>query len=435
MNDKETEPRIIVYKNKSILYDRHGNTSVFTEGKQSADAKKRYKKIKTALDNGFLDRVYDHVNAGIQINYDLLPEKYQNDLRMLTESVTSEKGRALTVLTIIQLTVKAIAPDQSIRLHKSSNNSNSFSWNEGISMRQLDSNYITPFLRKNNLLKLNKFGAFMTRSLAENYPYSQVYKAEIRGGKEYWTTIVDAIENQIIDAEEALKYILSILKNQSTQFKEIANKAHELAVDAVSKFDFAKIQVLVLTIVNESDYKARIFEVAIHSFLQALQFNKYLDGILSPMTQMRSANKKHGNVGDVEVYSGKVLIESWDAKYGKEYLRDELEELDDKLVNHPNMKIAGFITDKTPQVDKEIKVRKAEITELVGIPIEIYSFNEWVEYELEANNVLAKSLEKIGRDWLVFFVDSLGQKRRKIAPIDEPTEEWLKEIINILQSY
>lgn len=432
--DKKNEPKIVVYKDKSILYDKHGNTDVFTEGKQSSQAKNRYETIKSELDNGFLDREYAGVNAGMQIDNDLLSEKYQKALRSLAESVTSERGRALTVLTIIQLTVKAISPKQSIRLYKSSNNSKSFSWNEGISMRSLDSNYITPFLRKYNLLKLNKFGAFMTRSLAENYPYSELYKAEIRGDKDDWITIVDAIEANKINSQEALKYILSVLKNQSADFKKIANEAHELAESVASKSNFKEIQNLILKIVNESDYKARIFEVSIHSLLQALQFNNYLDGTLSPMTQMRSANKKHGNVGDVEVYSGKILIESWDAKYGKEYLRDELEELNDKLIDHPNMKIAGFITDEKPQVDKEIKTRKTEITQLTGIPIGIYSFNEWVEYELKANNIPSNLLEKLGKEWLIFFVDCLGQKRRDLAPIDEPTEEWLKETIKILKS-
>lgn len=433
-DNKDQEPKIVVYQDKSILYDSHGKTSLFTEGKQSVDAKQRYEKIKESLDNGFLDNIYHQVNADLQIDDALLPENYREILNNLTSSVTSEKGRALVVLTVIQLTIKAICPDQSIRLHKSSNSSKSFSWTEGISMRSLDSNYITPFLRKYNLLKLNKFGAFMTRSLAENYPYSKLYKAEIRGAKDDWTTIVDAIENNMFSSQEALKYMISILKNQSDEFKLIADQVHKIAEITADKYDFNTIKNLILKAVTTSNYKARIFEVAIHSLLQSLQENHYLDGRLSPMTQMRSANKKHGNVGDVEVYSGHMLIESWDAKYGKEYLRDELEELSDKLMEHPNMKVAGFITDKKPQIDEEIRNRKEEITQLTDIPIEILSFSDWVHYEMTTNNISDSDYQLIGKDWLIFFVDSLGQKRRDVAPIDEPTEEWLKEIIKLLQA-
>lgn len=432
MDKNDNEPKIIIYKDKSVLYDGHGNKSIFTEGKQAQDAKDRYKKIKEELDKSFLDRIYNSVNAGMTIDENILPKEYQDVLKKLVNSITSEKGRALVVLTVIQLTIKAISPEQSIRLHKSSKNSKAFSWNEGISMRQLDSNYITPFLRKYNLLKLNKFGAFMTRSLAENYPYSSLYKAEIRADKIDWITIVDGVETNHINAVEALKYMLSLLRNQSVQFKELANKAHELAEKIANTTNFSAIQHLVFKIGTESSYKARIFEVAIHSLLQALQENHYLEGTLAPMTQMRSANKKHGNVGDAEIYDGKVLIESWDAKYGKEYLRDELEELDDKLLTHPDMKLAGFITDKQPTVDSEIKNRAAEISDNNGIAIHIYSFDEWVNYEIK--DIPSAELPTIGKEWLLYFVDSLGQKRRKIAPIDEPTEEWLEECINIFEN-
>lgn len=271
----------------------------------------------------------------------------------------------------------------------------------------------------------------MTRSLAENYPYSRLYKAEIRGDKTDWLTIVDAIESRQIDSIEALKYILLLLKNRSFKFKEIADEAHQLAVKVAEKSSFMDIQKIISIIVNESDYKARIFEIAIHSLLQALQENHYLEGTLAPMTQMRSANKKHGNVGDAEIYSGKVLIESWDAKYGKEYLRDELEELNDKLLMHPYLKVAGFITDKQPTIDTEIKNRTDEISEENDTLIKIFSFDEWVKYEMK--NVSLSDFDKISSQWLVYFVDSLGQKRREFAPIDEPTEDWLKECVAIFK--
>jgi hypothetical protein len=36
---------------------------------------------------------------------------------------------------------------------------------------------------------------------------------------------------------------------------------------------------------------------------------------LKPLSQMRSANKKHGNIGDIEILEARQIIESWDAKY------------------------------------------------------------------------------------------------------------------------
>ena len=67
-----------------------------------------------------------------------------------------------------------------------------------------------------------------------------------------------------------------------------------------------------------------------HSLFQVLEDQgSFEGGFLKPLSQMRSANKKHGNVGDIEITAGKRnglhIVESWDAKYGKAYLRDEIE--------------------------------------------------------------------------------------------------------------
>ena len=86
----------------------------------------------------------------------------------------------------MQLVIKSIIPEQSIRLHKGAVKKGTFSWVDGISMRTIDSNYITPFLREESLLNINKYGIMMTRSLAENYPYSKVYKAEMKGPFKEW---------------------------------------------------------------------------------------------------------------------------------------------------------------------------------------------------------------------------------------------------------
>jgi hypothetical protein len=91
-------------------------------------------------------------------------------------------------------------------------------------------------------------------------------------------------------------------------------------------------------------YPSRIMEIAMHSLMQAIyEGNIFPDRVLKPLSQMRSANKKHGNIGDVEILQSKEIIESWDSKFGKTYLREELEELVDKLEAHSSVEIVGFI--------------------------------------------------------------------------------------------
>ena len=209
------EPVICIYADRSILIDETGKEFQFDEGKTSEEAKKRLAIIKNALEKGFLEKIIAECKNP-QIKIENINEEQTKTIEALVNSVTSEVGRAIVGLTILQLTVKAILPKQSIRLHKGGSGTRDFSWREGIPMRNLDSNYITPVLRKFDLLKINKFGFMMTRTLAENYPYSKLYKAGIRGARQEWLEITDEVERGEIDSLNALKQLLIFLNNKHT---------------------------------------------------------------------------------------------------------------------------------------------------------------------------------------------------------------------------
>ena len=65
----------------------------------------------------------------------------------------------------------------------------------------------------------------MTRSLAENYPYSFAYKANIRGARQDWIQIVEAVEGDKLDSSNALMYLLSLLMNHAADFEDITESA------------------------------------------------------------------------------------------------------------------------------------------------------------------------------------------------------------------
>ena len=80
-----------------------------------------------------------------------------------------------------------------------------------------------------------------------------------------------------------------------------------------------------------------------HSLMQAvIETGALADLELKPLSQMRSANKKHGNIGDIELLENNEIVESWDAKYGKNYLRDEIDEVSEKLEYHEKVETVGF---------------------------------------------------------------------------------------------
>lgn len=399
-----------------------------------AAAKKRLNNISQHLASGYLEqRILACKDGTVVDNLQLLKAAEVEILEQLVMSVTSEIGRALLALTILQLCVKAIEPQQSIRLHKGGNSSRDFSWQSGISMRSLDKKFITPTLRKYDLLKLNADGFMMTRSLAENYPYSHVYKANIRGAKQEWIKIVEAVEEHTLEPEPALDYILVKLINQAEAFKLLANQTLSLLDQILtSNLNISKSFVLGLISIHiaKSDYAARLMEIAMHSLMQAMLEAHVLGPVeIMPLSQMRSANKKHGNIGDIEIVENEEIIEAWDAKYGKTYLRDEIEELADKLSSHAHVMVAGFVTSGEVARPEELTPRLQDIEGMYGVRVEILSFTEWVsnQFKRAINNGLPQESE-LASHWLRAYTESISQKRRDLAPIDEPCYEWLREL-------
>lgn len=427
------EIHLRVYTNRSELVLSDGTIQYFQEGGMNQAAKIRYKKIAVELSTGYLERqILFCRDYSSNLDFLALNQAHKYLLDRLVQSVTSEVGRALVGLSILQLCIKAIEPEQSIRLHKGSTATRDFSWCDGISMRSLDKQYITPVLRKYELLRLNADGFMMTRSLAENYPYSSVYKANMRGARSEWVSLIEAIEKDEVVSEVALRYLLSQLLNQADNFRRLALQT----IDKLTLFlgatvvDQGILLSIILRHINQSDYAARLMEIAMHSLMQAMQeYQVFPHKLLKPLSQMRSANKKHGNVGDIELLEDRQIVETWDAKYGKSYLRDEIEELSEKLEVHPAVRKADFVTSLEAERIDELIPRCHEIEEIFGISLEIVTFKEWVE--LQFARTLAEEAateQELASAWLIAYTESLAQQRRDIAPIDEPCYQWLLKL-------
>ena len=275
----------------------------------------------------------------------------------------------------------------------------------------------------------------MTRSLAENYPYTRLYKAAIRGARESWLSIVDLVEKDKLDPQVALRNFVVLLLNKSEHFKEMAAETYQrVEVFVKAKPSADQVIVFVKSFIDQSSYSARVFEIALHCVFQVLEDHDALHGSLKPLCQMRSANKKHGNIGDVEVTEGPEtleILEAWDAKYGKSYLRDELDELSEKLASHPETKTAGFVVDTEPNLKKEILDRIAELEQLHSVKLKIESFDKWVRSQLERSGV---ARDIAAREWLLAFAKALCQMSRDRAPIDEPADAWVHELRDLTEA-
>ncbi len=421
-----------IYVDRSELVHEDGRVEIFLEGASSVEARQRYRTIADALSSGYLDQqiMLCKTREASQLGFASLNGEEVALLDSLADSITSDVGRALVALTIMQLCIKAIEPAQSIRLHKGGERSSGFSWKEGISMRTLDSHHITPVLREHGLLLLNKFGLFMTRSLAENYPYSKVYKAQMRGGRNQWVEIVERIEVGSLIPRVALWYLLSQLIHRANQFETLAESMLSRLTDFLDKSDTPMIIQLITEHIIHSNYAARLMEIAMHCLMQAVwELGALTDGEIVPLSQMRSANKKHGNIGDVEIRRDGQIVEAWDAKFGKNYLRDEIEELADKLIDHPDVLAAGFVTSQEPERLSELAARMEELEAVHGVSLHIIPFAEWVQAQFDraTGEGLAASHD-VAKRWLRAYGESLAQRRRSIAPIDEPCQRWVETL-------
>lgn len=425
--------KLTILPDRSIL-ELDGTTQTFLEGSQSPEAALRVRRIKEVLAAGFLDRIIEGEKA--EPSCLQLDDRDLACLRTLVDSVTSETGRALVGLTVMLASIKMIEPQQSVRLHKGGGGGENFSWREGVSMRTLDKPYVTPTLRKYGLLSLNADGFMMTRTLAENYPYSRLYKAALRGAKSAWLDIVDRLELGQLDPEAALRALLGLLINRTAEFSSLADEALRLT-DLFSRSEKPEDIISFLTeYIANDDYSARLFEVAVHSGFQIMEEDGILDGYLKPLSQMRSANKKHKNVGDIEIEvtpESRVIAEAWDTKFGKVDLRDETEELYEKLKGQPQCNVAGFITDQAPVVSERLAMRIAQIEEALGgrTAIKIMSFHDFV-HDYFAPRI---DLSELAPRWINAFVGSLAQRRRTQAPIDEPCHDWLRGYIETIKAY
>ena len=428
---QQNEAHLRIYGNRSVLVQQDGSEDIFLEGRPSAQARGRHDLIIQALDDGYLNDLIQGVRE-----HRVIPQELDGDqatlLATLVSSITSEVGRALAGLAVLVLSIKSIEPNQSVRLHKGGNGG--FSWQDGLPMRPLDSKYCTPVLRQQELVRMNNYGIFMTRSLAENYPYSVFYKAAMRGAKRECFTIIDLIEDAPGSARPMLENLISMLINNSERLQTLGDQALA-AMEAKLRTNPGPetIKNIITGHVSQSTYGSRLLEVAMHSLFQVFDARGVFDGDLEPLSQMRSANKKHGNVGDIEIVLGGQrrlhVLEAWDAKYGKPYLRDELEELSDKLESHGETTIAGFVVDRKPEIDDDIQSRIEDLQALHGVDIFIQSFDEWVDAQIERYHQDATTTMNA---CLTAYVESLARRRLAVAPIDEPADQWLEDLLRLL---
>ncbi|MBO1059004.1 MAG: hypothetical protein HEQ27_21875, partial [Dolichospermum sp. JUN01] len=105
------EIHLKVYLDRSELVLSDGTIQTFPEGVMNQSAKERYLKIGTELSKGYLARqILTCKDISQNLDFSDLSQTNRESLDKLVQSVTSDFGRGLVGLAILQLCVKAIEP-------------------------------------------------------------------------------------------------------------------------------------------------------------------------------------------------------------------------------------------------------------------------------------------------------------------------------------
>lgn len=94
--------------------------------------------------------------------------------------------------------------------------------------------------------------------------------------------------------------------------------------------------------------------------------------------------------------------------------------MSEKLENK-TVEMVGFVVDTQSDLRDEIPELMAAITESAESDFQILSLAEWVELQLHRYG-LERERDSIAQLWTRAYVESLCQRRREKASIDEPAD-------------
>jgi hypothetical protein len=107
--------------------------------------------------------------------------------------------------------------------------------------------------------------------------------------------------------------------------------------------------------------------------------------------------------------------------------------LAENLGDHSETCVAGFVVNSKPNLKSDVEDRRKELEELHDVVIHVFSFEQWVtQMRNRADDV---SEDVIAKQWIIAFVESICQKRRTEAPIDEPCDVWVAELGTLLSAW
>ena len=222
------------------------------------------------------------------------------------EKIVDNSERCKGVLTVLVtlLLYKIVHPEQDIRYHQNS-------LPNGFSGRVIDTRYVTPFMKRNQLPSMSESG-WLTRSLEQPHPYTLDYQGKIQIIKKEFLSVIDFVQSQNGNPRICLLLIFALLiRQRDTSAIDLAHP-HRLSIaQIISYLDHHFSLRFVGT--------ARLPVLAIYSSYQCMmqEHTRYAGLSLLPLESHTSADSQSGRTADIDVVepSGNVF-EAVEIKHG-----------------------------------------------------------------------------------------------------------------------
>lgn len=231
-----------------------------------------------------------------------------------TITTFSEKQKGVVAVLATSLTKKIETPNQDIRYHQDQ-------LPEGYSGRTLDTEYVTPFIKKHFRRIAMKESGWLTRSLEQPYPYTLDYGGMIgnKQVKNAFLQILNDVEVNHADPEKYLVGLFILLVEQRSKIQTLLSKklsipakvSIDLVIDRLKSHFFGSYS---------SAGASKLPVIAIYSLYQIIttELDRYKNKKLKALRSHLAADMRAGEIGDIEVTDEKGrFFEAVEIKLGK----------------------------------------------------------------------------------------------------------------------
>jgi DNA (cytosine-5)-methyltransferase 1 len=271
-----------------------------------------------------LERLYAeaekiHKSGDISSVANILGEELYEMTKRLGTLRHAARGVALALATY-----KCIAPEQDIRRHKADQEG-------GFSARSFDAAEVVPFLKQNSLpYNVETHWLSQTFSFAGPYERGIILKTVPKDAGPLLVEVINRVneaKSPEVVANAVATVLLLCLVEERNKGKVSLEKPKELPIDQV-------IELLSAHILRYYAKNApRLPQIAVYAVYRCIvgSMKRYEGLELRPLERLKTANRKSGTIGDIDVNRGLQPVEAVEVRLGVPVTREDVAEVIQKI--------------------------------------------------------------------------------------------------------